>query len=168
MSGTRPVGGAWKLDEDDGGHLAGRWWKWALSAPDELSPVRDTTGEHAGWNQPDDVWFLAGTYGGRVERRCAVPAGRHLFFPVLNTHHTWEYSQQHLMMRFQRADASLNGVRLPLREFCGGFRLDDGERCLTWGVWGGLEPLAPGHYVLEIQAQSGEFVVDTAYHLTVD
>ncbi|WP_166027649.1 hypothetical protein [Streptomyces chilikensis] len=166
MSSAQSAGGLWRMDEDDGGHLAGRWWKWALSAPDDRSPVRDTTGEHAAWNQPADVWFLAGTYGGRVERRCAMPAGRPVFFPVLNVQHTWEYSQDHLTMRFERADASLNGVRLALREFRGGFRLD-GERRLAWGVWGGLEPLAPGHYVLEIKGKAGDFLVDTTYHLTV-
>ncbi|MCX4536044.1 hypothetical protein OHA79_13165 [Streptomyces sp. NBC_00841] len=79
MSGTESVDSTWKLSNEEGGALAGRWWKWALSAPDDRSPVKDTTGEHAAWNQPDDLWFLAGTYGGRVVRRCAIPSDRPVF-----------------------------------------------------------------------------------------
>ena len=64
-------GGFAEPGPEQGGELAARWWQWALSAPDDRSPVSDTTGEFAGWRQPDDVWFLAGTYGGRVVRRCS-------------------------------------------------------------------------------------------------
>ena len=49
--------------------------------------MADETGEHAAENQPDDVWFLAGSYGERVERRCAVPVGRDLFLPAFNMWH---------------------------------------------------------------------------------
>ncbi|MFB7110646.1 hypothetical protein [Streptomyces sp. NPDC056190] len=59
----------WDMNVHEGGRLAARWWQWAFSAHDECSPVLDETGEFADWQQPEDVWFLAGTYDGRVERR---------------------------------------------------------------------------------------------------
>ncbi|MFE7239187.1 hypothetical protein [Streptomyces sp. NPDC057580] len=30
--GAESVGSTWKLSREEGGALAGRWWKWALSA----------------------------------------------------------------------------------------------------------------------------------------
>ena len=34
--------------------------------------------------QPGGVWFLAGSFGGRVTRTCTVPAGTPLVFPLVN------------------------------------------------------------------------------------
>ncbi|MER6093389.1 hypothetical protein [Streptomyces bluensis] len=165
MSSADSVESIWRIDDTEGGVLAGRWWKWAMSAPDDQSPVRDTTGEHAAWNQPDDLWFLAGTYGGRVVRSCEIPAGRRLFFPVLNMQHSRSYSKVPQSLGVAEATASLNGVPLPLQEFSGQFRTGLTRR-FAWGVWGGIAPLTPGAYVLEIKARStGGFWVDTTYHL---
>jgi hypothetical protein len=160
--------GSWALDEAAGGRLSARWWKWALSAPDDRSPVADTTGEHAGWKQPTDVWFLAGTYGGRVTRRCEVPSGRPLFFPVINIQHSRAYSKEPRILPVKEATAFLNGSELPLREFAShSFRIGL-TRNLAWGIWGGIAPLTPGHYVLEIKGSTQDgFWVDTTYHLTV-
>ncbi|WP_406378561.1 hypothetical protein [Streptomyces sp. NBC_01618] len=95
-----------KLSADEGGGLAARWWQWALSAPDACSPVLDETGELAGWQQPDDVWFLAGTYGGRVVRRCSIPAGRPVFFPVFNTQRPALFSSRPAVMHVAKATGS--------------------------------------------------------------
>lgn len=62
-----------------------RWWQWAGSFERSASPVADTSGELCGEKQHGPVWFLAGTYGTRrTIRTCTVPAGRHLFFPLIN------------------------------------------------------------------------------------
>ncbi|MEV7387844.1 hypothetical protein [Streptomyces sp. NPDC091215] len=166
MGGTESVGSStWRLSDERGGALAGRWWKWALSAPDAVSPVFDTTGEHADWKQPDDLWFLAGTYGGRVVRTCAVPSDRPVFFPVLNMQHTRGHSKVPQIPGVSRATAFLNGVELRLQEFAGPFRTGLIRR-FAWGIWGGVTPLTPGQYVLEIKAEAmGGFWVDTTYHL---
>ncbi|MGW4161698.1 hypothetical protein [Streptomyces sp. NPDC004788] len=158
----------WQMTDDEGGTLAARWWQWARSAPESRSPVADTTGEHADWQQPGDVWFLAGTYGGRVERRCEIPADRPVFFPVLNTVHTKLRSRRPLPLDVSTAKAHLNGVPLPLHEFTTRpFRLGL-QMHLAWGLWAALTPLLPGQYVLEIKAASTDgFWVDTTYHLTV-
>jgi len=78
-----------QIDEIVDGHqvsdYANRWWQWASSVPPHLSPVRDLTGENCHIGQSGDVWFLAGGYGSStISRECTVPAGKHLFFPVIN------------------------------------------------------------------------------------
>ena len=67
------------------GRWAAEWWQWALGTPATTNPLVDTTGENCGVRQVDDVWFLAGSIVGPVERACTVPAGKSLFFPLLNT-----------------------------------------------------------------------------------
>jgi hypothetical protein len=66
------------------GQWSARWWQWALSAPARDNPVLDTTGANCAVGQSGPVWFLAGDFGGRVSRTCTVPAGRALFFPIIN------------------------------------------------------------------------------------
>ncbi len=60
------------------------WLQWAVSLPASLSPFLDTTGQNAGVGQHGPVWFLAGNFGGTVTRAVAVPAGKWLFFPIIN------------------------------------------------------------------------------------
>jgi hypothetical protein len=67
------------------GDWSAEWWRWAYSVPLATNPVADTTGANCAQGQAGQVWFLAGTFGGSpVVRSCTVPAGKHLFFPVLN------------------------------------------------------------------------------------
>ena len=61
------------------------WWQWCYSFPERNSPVTDLTGQYSGNGQTDDsVWFLAGTFGGKAERRCTIPKDKAIFFPILN------------------------------------------------------------------------------------
>lgn len=63
-----------------------RWWRWALSFDDEDSPVADPDGRLCASGQSGPVWFLAGTYETRrTVRSCRIPAGKTLFFPLINT-----------------------------------------------------------------------------------
>lgn len=62
-----------------------RWWHWALSFDEDNSPVADDDGSRCAMGQAGPVWFLAGTYEPRrVTRHCRVPAGKTLFFPLVN------------------------------------------------------------------------------------
>lgn len=62
-----------------------RWWHWAMSFEDEDSPVADADGSLCASGQSGPVWFLAGSYGtARTVRSCRVPAGKTLFFPLVN------------------------------------------------------------------------------------
>ena len=70
------------------GEWGAEWWKWALSFPDGMNPVQDETGEFCALGQSGHVWFLAGSFGlTGVERHCTIPAGKAIFYPLINT--TW-------------------------------------------------------------------------------
>jgi len=61
------------------------WWQWAGSFRRFESPVADKTGARCAASQSGAVWFLAGTYGtARTIRTCTVPAGKYLYFPLIN------------------------------------------------------------------------------------
>lgn len=67
------------------GRWAAEWWQWALGVPAATNPLIDETGENCGQRQVDDTWFLAGSLGGApVVRDCQIPAGKALFFPLIN------------------------------------------------------------------------------------
>jgi hypothetical protein len=63
-----------------------RWWQWAVSSPFEVNPIVDDTGKNGSTNQTGPVWFLAGTLGENKLpiRRCVIPFGKGLLFPVIN------------------------------------------------------------------------------------
>jgi hypothetical protein len=67
------------------GEWSAKWWQWLLQIPPETNPILDTTGVNCAQGQSGHVWFLPGTFGGPAFRTCRVPAGRSLFFPILNT-----------------------------------------------------------------------------------
>jgi hypothetical protein len=74
-----PFGRSWE-------EWAASWCRWMLSIPKRRNPSLDTTGKYCSVNQNNkDVWFLTGTFGNiePVKRRCAIPAGKAIFFPVL-------------------------------------------------------------------------------------
>ena len=76
---TKPAGQTY-------GRWAAEWWQWALGVPAAVNPLIDTTGEHCAQRQVDKVWFLAGSFFSPdpVVRDCEVPAGKSLFFPLIN------------------------------------------------------------------------------------
>ena len=61
-----------------------KWWQWASGIPFAQNPLFDTTGAFADQEQSGHVWFLAGAFGGTVERTVTVPVGKALFFPIFN------------------------------------------------------------------------------------
>jgi hypothetical protein len=61
------------------------WWQWAASFDGSESPISDLVGDKCHLKQSGPVWFLAGTYGSRrAIRKCTVPSGKYLFFPLIN------------------------------------------------------------------------------------
>ena len=81
--------GVYSIDEKPNGltydNLTAKWWQWALSMPQDVNPIGDTTGKYCGQNQEGPVWFLTGTFGGTAERTCEIPAGKAILFPLLTT-----------------------------------------------------------------------------------
>ena len=68
------------------GRWAAEWWQWALGVPAVVNPLTDTTGDNCAQRQVDKVWFLAGSVTtDPIVRTCEVPAGKSLFFPLINT-----------------------------------------------------------------------------------
>ena len=65
--------------------LSAQWWELMFSIPPDVNPVADTTGAHCMVGQSGPTWFLAGAFSsGSVTRSCSVPAGRSLYFPIVN------------------------------------------------------------------------------------
>src|SRR5262245_45445351 len=66
--------------------LSADWWKWAFSFPVSINPLFDETGAQAYLGNQGNVFFLAGVINvsGTATRTITVPAGKPLFFPVLN------------------------------------------------------------------------------------
>jgi len=68
------------------GQLTAQWWQWTLERPFTDNPIIDETGEDAANGQPrEDVFFLAGNFGGETVREFTVPANTALFLPLLNS-----------------------------------------------------------------------------------
>ncbi len=78
------------------GKTYGEWsaehWKWLYSLPADHHPLFDTADCSTG--QSGQVWFLGGTFTtvspspgvvvGNATRNCTVPAGKALFFPLID------------------------------------------------------------------------------------
>jgi hypothetical protein len=61
------------------------WWQWVFHIPFSINPIFDTTGADCGVDQSKSgPWFLAGTSGFNATRNCTIPAGRMIFFPIIN------------------------------------------------------------------------------------
>lgn len=116
---ARPFGASYE-------QWAARWWQWALSIPVDQNPLLDPTGEDCAVGQSGRVWFLAGTFGGgSATRTCTVPAGKALFFPIVNAvfvatepGETEEIAHEVLREHIDRVDVGtlaveLNGVPIP-------------------------------------------------------
>ena len=76
--------------------LSAKWWQWAFSIPAPDNPFTknvETDGAKCKVGQSGETWFLAGSIGATdqshtgfdVDRVCDVPAGKKLFFPIINT-----------------------------------------------------------------------------------
>lgn len=154
--------------------LQARWWTWALSSPEERNPVVDPTGEFCNEDQPSDVWFFAGTFGGSVDRACRVPAGRPLAGPAVNT-----TSNCATFMTSAKGSVTLDGQPVELRRIepvaitieaardnVMGLRAgrSSGKAC---GLWAWIPPLSAGEHELRIEGASGGFATSARYRLTV-
>ncbi|MEW2590791.1 hypothetical protein AB0893_10270 [Micromonospora aurantiaca] len=161
--------------------LAARWVAWVAAHRQPVNPLKDTTGRHGGRHQPADVWFLAGTQGGGVSRRCVVPAGRPLFFPAICCWTVGRRNEPVPPMPHADGHAELDGVAVPVRPAGSpasfpvrGFF----NNVVTawpwpvhvscWGLWGLVPPPAPGtHHLTFGGHDGGRFRVEAEYELEV-
>jgi hypothetical protein len=61
-----------------------KWYEWMHSIKRDENPAIDTNGRNCALKQSGPVWFLAGTVGGSATRICTIPAGKDIFFPIIN------------------------------------------------------------------------------------
>lgn len=159
-----------------------KWWQWAMSLPLDRHPLTDTADCNEGQSGP--VWFLGGLFdNGIADRTCTVPAGKALFFPVLNISYfltdpadTEENARALIgtimdnivrmsveidgrpvrnLDRFRTQSKLFNVGPLPANAV---FELPEGETIATVddGVYILLQPLAPGEHTIHF---SGEVFV---------
>lgn len=66
-------------------HLGADWARWVLEQPVASNPVLDETGADCANDQPDGVFYLAGTFGDApVRRTCAATSSGPFLLPVYN------------------------------------------------------------------------------------
>jgi hypothetical protein len=180
------------------GKWAAHWWTWLLAQPADVNPNLDTTGEHCAVGQSGHVWFLAGTFGDPpVERRCTIPAGRALLFPVLNGAYFafLDDPPETRTVKFIRSQVAWVKDATDLFAVIDGKQVDDVERwlekspifrivlpegnifglpagfvldpCVDAGYYLAVPPLPPGAHEIRFGGTSGTLKVDVTYHLTV-
>lgn len=155
-----------------------KWWTWA-SAPEDVNPVADRTGEHCAQGQPGDVWLVAGSFGGVVDRQCTIPGGLPIAGPLVNLVSPDAEGCESFLKTAEGTVSVLKGgvpeiVNVaPVRfEFTvqkgnpSGFRAgrNEGYGC---GIWFTVGPLPAGRHQIVIKGSSGDFSVQATYNLTV-
>ncbi|MDA1387137.1 hypothetical protein [Glycomyces lechevalierae] len=151
----------------------GAWWSWAGSKPIGSGPVEDETGEACATNQGSEVWFLAGTYGGRIERSCDIPAGMPIVFPIVNT--AGGAGSCDGFLEDASGTATLDGMdvqvhEMPVEELTidlvnGNAAFGDGGRFSVTGcgLWVALEALSAGAHLVEFEGASGGYATAATY-----
>jgi hypothetical protein len=167
------------------GEWTGAVWQWFQEIPLEVNPANDATGEFCNMNQNDpDVWFLAGTFGGKQERECTIPKDRALVIivsgascsyaedPTLKTEDDLRGCAEESVVG-TTVRASVDGIRIPNVEDYYSVspvftvKLPEGN---VWDVPGPMEtesvaagwtlivkPLPEGEHVIEFSAEIRDF-----------
>ncbi len=58
------------------------WMQWFWSAPFDVSPALDETGEFISYGQSGSVWFLSPSFFEGTERFATIPTGKMLFIDI--------------------------------------------------------------------------------------
>jgi hypothetical protein len=140
-----------------------------------VNPVLDETGEHCAKGQPDDVWLVAGSFGGEVARTCTWPAKLPIAGPVLNSVDDEAGCREFLAGA--KGSVTFDGRPVPVQRLGpetirfvaradnpSGF--DEGRLVgVACGLWFAVPAAAPGPHVLVIRGSSGDFSTVATYNL---
>ena len=177
------------------GAWSARWWQWLLSIPSAVNPNLDPTGANCDRGQKDnedDVWFLAGTFGGDVTRTCTIPAGKPIFFPLINSV-AFKPTGGETLLDLRRMNAAFINTVSVLTCTIDGVALKDlfnfrfrspsfsvnpplgallqpsaTDPMVSDGYWLLLSPLPAGGHLIEIHAETtGGFSLEVTYNLTI-
>jgi len=168
------------------------WWQWVMTIPSSDNPVYDKTGNRCGVGQRGDAWFLAGSTGGKVTRKCTVPAGVQLLVPVVNNFCFPDAAYTDDACTTDTIgfiDSFASGAILlevdgnavtPTRvsdtgDFAfavgyngyGGVKPGVYRATVADGYWALLDPLSAGRHTVHIVAQGPMFSLDVTYDLDV-
>ncbi len=159
--------------------LVARWVQWGASTKHEVNPISDLTGENADQCQPNDVWFLAGCFGGAVHRKCTIPANRKILVPVFNMWFTEHYeppnlSKSHGLMKLNGKGIELDRISTNKPFIIKGVWGNPvtgsifGHEMRVGGLWKLLDPLPVGKHELFFRGDDGEgFYVEATYQIDV-
>ena len=170
--------------------LAGSWLAWATRRA--FVPATESGVVDCAAGQEGAVWFLAGSEieAGPIARRCAVPAGTRLFFPVVSAScaelHTPAHAQAAALSACAASfidlfpppalTATINGEQTSIvrtqstllrthLEPDNPFTAPAGDYVQTAdGYWALLAPLPPGRHTIRFAAAPE---IDVTYEVTV-
>jgi len=164
--------------------------QWIAGFARGSSPVSDTTGALCAAKQDGDVWFLASSEGtAPVSRSCAIPAGKALFVPIVNTLERSGNREPNCesmarvaansLPHISRLSMTVDGVSI---DDLASHRLATGE-CFALGLRSNprltartavadgydvmLKPLPPGSHTIVVEARIDQTALSTTYHLEV-
>jgi hypothetical protein len=164
------------------------WWRWLHSFPKNTNPATDPTGDLCNKSQNyQNVWFLAGTWGGSVTRSCRIPHGKALFFPIITSAFSFAVDR-HLKTEQELTTSTVKDIdmvdKLALTiddthiiEFSK-FRVrskpfDDvifGQptRAVSDGYWIFLKVLSSGNHNIHFAGEKSDFSNEVTYYLSID
>ncbi|GAB3173707.1 hypothetical protein GCM10027059_45220 [Myceligenerans halotolerans] len=166
------------VEDRDATILGARWLQWAASMGVSRHPIADQSGRDAGRKQPNDVWFVAGTFGGHAQREFSLPAGRRLFLPAFCMWSTGPLDPANFGRAFGSVDLDGRAVELTpagtaavrmrgsLANPVTGFQL--WSKRYVFGLWALVPPFAPGQHQLAVRGGDGygfETEVDAVIHV---
>lgn len=177
------------------GEFSARWWQWLLSIPKATNPILDASGANCGVGQVDDVWFLAGTFGGTAIRSCTVPAGKPIFFPLINASNFKPFGNETILDLRAGAGAIVDSVNSRYcyinGSACDSYRVrspaftykaparallppgwasvgGQSDPIVSDGYWTLLSPLSPGQHTIRFGGTTTSgFSTEAIYTLTV-
>lgn len=157
LSPETPVNGAAQAQ------WTARWWQWTVRFGRDDAPFLDPDGRRCAQHQDGPVWFLAGTDGSfDAVRHCRIPAGRHLFVPLIARAASRGDCRGRLSEAARFATHVTSGLVLldgrpvgtlqDMRIASGCFDLAGRGGVASDGYWLMLAPLPPGRHQLAIAA----------------
>lgn len=183
------------IEDSSLGDWGGKWWQWAFSFERAKSPITDLSGELCSMGQEGSVWFLAGSYStSPVHRKCSIPFGKKLFFPVINSMY---YSPKNKLSSCESVTVSVKQrTQYPANLFVSinGSEIKDPylhreatEKCFdpfkkllpdstpkSWaypgasdGYWIAVASLPVGKHTLHFGGEISNFSQDITYELTI-
>lgn len=177
------------------GEWSAKWWQWGLSIPTKDSPIVDETGTKCAVGQNNsNVWFLSGHGGGEVSRACSIPAGKAIFFPVINVE--CDYTSPNLKTesdlrkcatddqnKVSNLRATVDGVAIPdLEKYRAQSPLFNmtvpkdnvmgippgTTQAVSDGFWVFLKPLSPGKHEIHFTGSLADFTATGPLNLVED